>query len=123
MSADGTTEGPGSGTVDILDLDYLIRFLVDTTMGEGTGSEYGDFDLNGLINTTDLTILATNYGPNSDWALGNANGYLDVDINTTDLTILATNFGFVATPDVIPEPMTLSLLSIGGVALLRRRQS
>ncbi len=106
--------------VDVADMDKLIHDLVETTIGVGT--EYGDFNLDGLINTTDLTILGTNYGPNGLWALGNANGYIDTVIDTTDLTILGTFFGFDATPDVIPEPITLSMLALGSVAVIRRRR-
>ncbi len=120
LSADGTTGGTDS-TVDILDLDYLIRFLVETDMVD-PGTEYGDFNLDGLINTTDLTILATNYGPNSLWAQGNANGYLDTVVNTTDLTILGTYFGFDASVDTIPEPASAGLLLLGASAVLRRRR-
>ncbi len=107
----------GDGVIDILDLDYLVRFLVDTTTGYGT--EYGDFNLDGIVDTTDLTILATNFGVGTTWAQGNAN--CDLVIDTTDLTILATNFGFVASGDV-PEPATMSLLALGGLALLWRRK-
>ncbi len=122
ISTDGTTGGSGDG-IDLLDLDYLIRFLVETSMGVGTtGTEYGDFDLNGLINTTDLTVLATNYGAGALWSEGNANPHLDLVINTTDLTILGTYFGFIAPPDLIPEPMTLSLLALGASGLLARRR-
>ncbi len=119
LTANGTTGGT-NGVIDILDLDYLVRFLVETMMGNGT--EYGDFDLNGLINTTDLTVLATNFGPSSTWVQGNANRYIDEMIDTTDLTILATNFGFVATTDAIPEPMTLFVMGCGAIGLLRRRR-
>jgi len=57
ISADGTSEGEDT-VVDLLDLDYLVRYLVETTVGFGT--EYGDFNLDGHINTTDLTRLSTN---------------------------------------------------------------
>ena len=117
LSGDGVTYSP-DGVIDQLDLDYLVHFLVETSVG--LGAEYGDFDLNGNIDTTDLTILATNFGVGTMWAEGNANA--DSFIDATDLTILATNFGFVASGDAIPEPMTLSLLALGASGLLARRR-
>ena len=111
----------GDGDADQTDMDMLIHDLVEITGGDGTGTEYGDFDLDGDVDTTDLTILATNYGVGTTWALGNAN--CDLLIDTTDLTILATNFGFVAS-GAVPEPATLSLLALGaaGLAATRKRK-
>ncbi|MCK4601519.1 MAG: hypothetical protein KAU28_03580, partial [Phycisphaerae bacterium] len=83
ISADGVTGGT-DGFVDINDLDYLIRSLVETSLG--TGTEYGDFNLDGLVDTTDLTRLATDYGAGDTWAKGNANRNIDLLTDTTDLT-------------------------------------
>jgi len=120
ISANGTTAGQ-DGFIDIKDLDYLIRFLVETGIGKGT--EYGDFDLSGVIDTTDLARLALNFG-DGDWGWndGNGNRYIDTNIDTTDLAMLAMFFGFGET-DVIPEPATLSLLALGGAAVIRRRHN
>ncbi len=109
----------GDGDTDQADMDILIHDLVQITGGDGTGTEYGDFDLDGDIDTTDLTILATNFGLGTTWLEGNAN--CDLVIDTTDLAIMATNFGFVAS-GAVPEPMTLSLLAVGAAGLLRRRR-
>ncbi len=97
--ADAGHAGPqsdldGDGDADQADMDIMVHDLVETAVGIGT--EYGDFNLDGLINTTDLTILATNFGAGTLWSEGNANS--DSVIDTTDLAILATHSGFVATP-------------------------
>ena len=47
---------------------------------------------------------------------------LDGVINATDLAILAANFGYVAPTGVVPKPVTVSLLSLGGLALLKRKK-
>ncbi len=107
----------GDGDCDSDDMDVLIRGLVETSLGVGT--EYGDFNLDGLIDKTDLTILATNFGVGTTWAEGNANS--DLVIDTTDLAILVTNFGFVAS-GAVPEPATLFIMGCGAIGLLRRRR-
>jgi len=113
-------DGTPDGFIDLNDLDYLVHQLVETTIG--VGSEYGDFNLDGIIDTTDLTRLATYYGPGDTWAKGNANRNIDLITDTTDLTILATYYGF-GVPDVVPEPATLSLLALGAcLPLLRKRR-
>jgi len=83
----------------------------------------GDANLDGVRDTTDLTILATNFGNGSTWQEGDFNS--DGLIDTTDLAILATNFGYVADSDgSVPEPSSLGLLSLGAVGLsaLRKRR-
>ena len=85
------------------------------------GTQFGDFNLDGLIDTTDLTILATNFGlPDPGWAGGDANG--DGVVDTTDLTIMASNFGFVAGAASVPEPASIALVGAAMLVLRRRRR-
>jgi len=102
------------GTVDLGDAAFLVTDIF--------GTAFGDFNLDGKVNATDLGILATNFGLSGlGWDSGDANG--DNIINATDLGMLATNFGFEAPShsQAQPEPTTLLVLGLGGSVLLRRR--
>ena len=119
----GTYDMDGDGDVDEDDMTVLVEtYLEFDTDGDGiadgTGTFRGDFNTDGIVNGTDLSIMNGNFGSMVGYAGGNAN--CDTTVNGTDLSILAGNFGNVATA-AIPEPATLGLLVLGGVALLRRR--
>ncbi|MHC5033539.1 MAG: PEP-CTERM sorting domain-containing protein [Planctomycetota bacterium] len=81
----------------------------------------GDANMDGLADTQDFTILKDR--------LGTAGGWTDADFNhdalvdTQDFTILKANLGHGAGGGVpTPEPASLSLLALGGVAVLKRRR-
>ncbi|HDZ19874.1 MAG TPA: PEP-CTERM sorting domain-containing protein [Phycisphaerae bacterium] len=113
----------GDGDVDEDDMIYLVETFVELQDGSGRlGSKRGDFNLDGLVNGTDLALMKTAFGqPGMGYADGNAN--CDALVDGTDLAILKTNFGFIAPPGgAVPEPVTIGLLSLGGLTLLRRRR-
>ncbi|MHC4986164.1 MAG: PEP-CTERM sorting domain-containing protein [Planctomycetota bacterium] len=114
----------GDGDADEDDFVYLIETLVELTDGSGrVGTQVGDFNLDGLINATDLAIMNPNFGLGG-MLYQNGNANCDDLINATDLAILAANFGYVAPAAAVPEPVTLSLLALGagGVLANRRRR-
>ncbi len=119
-STDPTLDLNGDGQLDCEDFAFLIHNLVDTTLGEGTGTEFGDFNLDGLVGILDLGILGDNYNTPGGWAQGNAN-CADDNVGILDLGLLGDNYGYDGS--AIPEPTTLSLLGIGAVAILKRRRS
>ncbi|HDZ21645.1 hypothetical protein LCGC14_0315850 [marine sediment metagenome] len=121
---DAAYDVDGDGDADEDDMIYLIETLVELTDGVRVGTKRGDFNLDGLVNGTDLALMKVAFGqPGQDYADGNAN--CDAFVNGTDLAILKTNFGFIAPPSPggVPEPVTIGLLSLGGLAMLRRRRS
>ena len=119
---DGSFDLDGDGDADEDDLVLLVETLVELQDDSGrVGTRQGDCDLDGLVNATDLAVLAAGFGQAGlGWAGGNAN--TDDLIDATDLALMAANFGFTAPAGAVPEPMTLGLLAAGAVSVLARRR-
>ena len=86
-------------------------------------SHPGDATRDGRVNVDDLGILATNYDTPSGatWEMGDFTG--DGAVNVDDLGVLASNYDWVGPGGVsVPEPASLALLTLGGLALLKRRR-
>jgi hypothetical protein len=82
----------------------------------------GDANNDGAVDVVDLGILAANYdGTGKTWAQGDFSG--DGHVDVVDLGILAKNYDWAGTTaGAVPEPATMILLALGGLAMIRRRR-
>ena len=79
----------------------------------------GDANSDGVVDQADYTIWYNHYGQTpATWADGDVTG--DNIVDQADYTVWYNHYG--QTGSNVPEPMTMALLAIGGVAMLRRRK-
>ncbi len=134
----------GDGVVSLADLDALGKHF-----GQAGAWQDGDFDYDGQVDLADLDALATQFvkpattmtAPGSGFkftsgvdlnALGLGFGQTsglaqgdfkyDGNVSFVDLDFLGVNFdNTIVAPAAIPEPASVALLALGGLALVRRR--
>ncbi|MCA9151409.1 MAG: hypothetical protein KDA92_18985, partial [Planctomycetales bacterium] len=111
------------GSVTVADQDKWVHDLRKTW--------YGDSNLDGVFNTTDLVSVfqigeyEDGTDQNSTWAEGDWN--LDGNFNSGDFVTAFSDGGFeqgprTAVAAAVPEPTTWTLALLGVVTLLRRRR-
>ena len=124
----------------VTDAEEGIFLVVDTTTTDVTlraiAALPGDANYDRVVDLRDASILLANWqaGGGVDWAGSDFDN--DGDVDSDDAQMMVDNWGqgygglpayeLTAVPTslmaVVPEPGTLSLLGLGGLALLRRRK-
>ncbi len=115
--------GGGHHTISVLVTDG--ESLSDTAETLLTIMTYGDANIDGYVDDYDLAWLLSYWtgplGTGGTWQTGDFEG--DGDVSYDDLAILLANWtGPPPAGVTIPEPATLSLLALGGLAAMRRRR-
>jgi len=118
----------GNGSTELWRLSNFSEYIQNSSDAIGfrivklAGIEDGDANNDGLVNIGDLGVLAGNWGggPGMTWFQGDFT--YDGMVNVSDLGILAGKWGWSkgAGGLAIPEPATIGLLALGGLALFRR---
>ena len=114
--------------------DYVctVHFGMDGTLNV---TNFGDANLDGVVNLNDFNVLAANFGQsNRTWEQGDFNE--DGTVNLSDFNLLAANFGKQIEPappgttisfglgdQMVPEPATLALMLLEPALMARRRKS
>lgn len=116
-----------NGSTSSVKLSSYYRQIYDNITMEG------DANFDGIVDVSDLGILASNYGTTVDggvdevftWDKGDFNW--DGEVNATDLGILATAYGntaywYVPPVSAVPEPCVLMMALFGSITLLCSRR-
>jgi len=117
----GDNNVTGDDLTALLQSGYVMASGYTT---DGVVTWRGDCDLDGDVDETDYgSLLLSWQATGKSWVNGDYDG--DGDVDETDYGSLLLSWqngvtGVAGGP--IPEPVTLSLLSLGGLALLRRRK-
>lgn len=81
----------------------------------------GDANRDGVVSAGDYASVQANFGSTGEAGiLGDANG--DGVVSAGDYASVQANFGATAGPVLTPEPATMTLITLGGLALIRRRK-
>ncbi len=104
--------------------DYWLTYLTEgelagyTMLTVGQAILSGDANNDGVVSAADYACVQANFGQAGiPGMLGDANG--DGVVSAGDYAAVQANFGNLASA-VVPEPVTLSIIALGSLAMLRR---
>jgi autotransporter-associated beta strand protein len=131
--ADGIVAGLSSGEIEILptlagdaklqgDVVFGDFQLLSQYFGQSGGWDEGNFTYGSTIDFADFQLLAQNFGANSSGLTANEVASLNGFAAQFGDTLVSSPSGIGFQIISVPEPMTGGVLTMAGVALLRRQR-
>ena len=100
----------GDSVIDMGDLDHLVQTILET--------DYGDANLDSLINQSDTDTVRLNFSSTGEWSAGNFDTNLLID--AVDLSMIRRNTTLAPSA---PEPLSLTILCLGTVMIAQRART